>query len=219
MPDAKQSVIFGLSRLSVRVAHSLAEMGAVVRLIHRGSEDDALAGLLPPSVGVVPLLADNYDASLREAVIAQAECLLVLGEDDLANLHAAVAATVARVFDDTLADRLTETFAITRALSASQASVGAFVGAALDERALRPIVVGSLSLLACRYSVQIPLAQSTLSEWRSRGVRLLAYHTPPDALHPPSTLAGALEPGAQAILCGPADAVLAIVGGAHSGAG
>jgi len=215
-------VVAGLGNVGYRVARYLTDLGLQVAVLERSADArfaEAIRARSPVLTGDIRLPENLDRVSVREAV-----ALIACTDDDLANLQACLHArrsnpslkTVARVFDDSLAERLTQTFSITRALSASQASVGAFVGAALDERALRPLSLGSLSLLACRYSVRTPLDQTTLAEWRSLGVRLLAYHTPSDALHSPSDLNATLPSGAQLILCGPAEAILSIVGDARN---
>lgn len=212
-------VVAGLGNVGYRVARYLTDLGLRVAVLER-TTDARFAEAVRARASVLTgdiRLPENLDrVSVRQAV-----ALIACTDDDLANLQACLharrsnpaLATVARVFDDGLAERLTQTFSITRALSASQASVGAFVGAALDERALRSVRLGALSLLACRYTLRAPVDAALLAEWRARGVRLLAYHTLPDALYAPSALSGPLPLGASAILCGPTEAVLAIVGG------
>lgn len=215
-------IIAGLGNVGYRVARTLTDLGLPVAVLERTADvrfAEAIRARSPVLTGDIRL-----PENLARVSVGQAVALIACTDDDLANLQACLHArrtnpelkTVARVFDESLAERLTRTFAITRALSASQAAAGAFVGAALDERALRPIRLGALSLLACRYSARSPISQATLAEWRSRGVRLLAYRTAPDAVHPPSALSGALPTGADAILCGPEAEILAIVGSARN---
>lgn len=156
---------------------------------------------------------------LERASIGRAIGFIACTDNDLANIQACLHAhrsnpdivTVARVFDDALAERLTQTFTISKALSASQVAVGAFVGAALDERAVRSFPVGDLSLLAFRYTAQASVSAEEIAVWRSRGVRVLAFRVASGPVRPPSALTSDLPPGAEAILCGPASAVQSIV--------
>ncbi|BDI29631.1 hypothetical protein CCAX7_16820 [Capsulimonas corticalis] len=210
-------VLAGLGNLGYRVARLLTEQGMEVVVLEMAANArfaEAVRSLAPVLTGDARLPENLERASVREAA-----AFLGCTNDDLANIQACLhvrrvnpdATIIARVFDDALAERLTEAFAIDQALSASQCAVGAFVGAATDERALRPLHVGSLELIACRYTVANPLAASDVHEWRARGVRILAFRAHGGTIQPPSDLGDALQTGDEIILCGPADAVQAIM--------
>ena len=140
--------------------------------------------------------------------------------NDLANIQACLYArrlcpdlvTVARLSDDALAETLPQALAISHALSASQAAAGAFVGAATDALALRPLALPGLSLLAGRVQVgDAPLTAGTVAAWRAEGLRVLAFRLPGGPPVAPSALLLPLPPGAALIVCGSASAVRSVL--------
>jgi len=212
-------IVAGLGNLGYRVARLLTELGmgvVVLEQVPNARFVEAVRARTPVLAGDARLPENAERASVRQAV-----AFIACTNDDLANIQACLharrlspqVATVARVFDDTLAERLTAAFAIDRALSASQCAVSAFVGAATDERALRPLEVGDLKLIACRYTVSgAPLAPDTIAAWRADGIRLLAFRPASGALRSPADLpVAALSPGDEIILCGPSGALQTII--------
>ncbi|MBV9852706.1 MAG: potassium channel family protein, partial [Armatimonadetes bacterium] len=210
-------VLAGLGNLGYRVARLLTDLGldvVVLELAVNARFVEAVRARAPVFTGDARLPENQERAAVRRAA-----AFLSCTDDDLANIQACLHArrlnprltTVARIFDDALAERLTDAFAINRALSASQCAVGAFVGAATDERALRPLRVGALDLIACRYTAQAPIPAAAVAGWRAAGVRVLAWRAPSGAVQPPSGLAPPLTPGDEIILCGPADTMREIM--------
>jgi Trk K+ transport system NAD-binding subunit len=204
-------VVAGLGNVGFRVAQYLADIGLGVVVV-----DQTPSPRFASSLRVPVLHGDvRQTDSLERAAVGRAMALIACTSDDLANIQACLHAqrcrpeivTVARVYDDIIAERLTQTFKITRSLSASQSATRAFVGAALDERAFRPLHVGDLPLLAYRFAVHAVVPEETIRGWRTQGIRLLAYRSSDGALHAPSELRGALLVGTEAILCGPSDAI------------
>lgn len=206
-------VVAGLGNVGYRVVRSLRDLGADVAAIE----------LLPDARFVealreqVPVLAGDARLSetLERASIADAAVFIACTNNDLANIEACLHAkrlnpairTVARVYEDLLAEKLTRAFQIDAALSASQIAAGAFFGAAADERAMRPIHAGELNLLACRLTVVDETDKSEIESARNAGVTLLAVRPPSGDLRPPGAQNEPLEPGSQVIACGPARAL------------
>ena len=212
-------VVAGLGNLGYRVTRHLIELGldvAVLDLAPRPRFAETLRDRAPVLAGDASL-PDN----LERVAIASAVAFLACTQDDLANIQACLYArrlnpqisTVARIFDDALAEQLTQAFAIDRALSASGAAVSAFVGAATDELALRPLPLGDLMFLVGRCQIPQPLTAEILAEWRTAGVRQLAFRVKDGPLLAASELAPPHPTGTELILCGPAEAVRAIIGG------
>ena len=206
-------VVAGLGNLGYRVARLLSDLGLGVVVLEMNAEArfaEAVRAHAPVLTGDARL-----PENLERASVGQAAAFLACTNDDLANIHACLharrlnptARTVARLFDDTLAERLPDAFAINKALSASQCAVTAFVGAATDERALRSLQVGSLRLIACRCTATDPVPPDTLRQWRAQGVRVLAWRAPGGSLQPASDLPFSLASGDEVILCGPSQAV------------
>ena len=204
----------GLGNLGYRVARQFADLGLRVVVVD----------LAPRSRFAEPLRAKaivlsgdaSFPETLERAGAASAAAFVACTNDDLANIQACLHArrlcpdlvTVARLSDDTLAENLPQALAIDHALSASQAAAGAFVGAATDALALRPLTLPGLSLLAGRVQVgDVALTADTVAAWRAEGLRVLAFRLPGGPPVAPSTLPLTLPPGAALIVCGPAPAV------------
>lgn len=212
-------IVAGLGNLGYRVTRQLTDLGldvAVLDLAPRPRFAEALRDRAPVLTGDASL-PDN----LERAAAASAAAFIACTNDDLANIQACLYArrlnpkitTVARIFDDTLAEQLPHAFAIDRALSASGAAVSAFVGAATDELALRSLPLGRLTFLVGRHQITEPLTAAILDAWRAAGVRQLAFRLKDSALQAPSELSPPHPGGTELILCGPADAVRGIIGG------
>jgi len=212
-------VVAGLGNLGYRVTRHLTDLGldvAVLDLAPRPRFSEALRDRAPVLAGDAGL-PDTLD----RVAIRAAAAFLACTNDDLANVQACLHArrlnpeitTVTRISDDALAERLSGAFAIDAALSSSQAAVSAFVGAASDELALRPLALGGLAFLVGRYETALPLTGDTLAAWRAAGVRQLAFRLRDGPLLPPSALNPPHPAGTELILCGPADAVRAIFAG------
>ena len=211
-------IVVGLGNLGYRVTRLLTDSGIGVAVLE--IDPDARYGeALRPAVPVLTgdaRLPENLD----RASVGQASAFIACTNDDLANIQSCLHArrlnpiikTVARVFDEALSEKLTAAFTIDTALSASQCAVSAFVGAASDERALRPLTVGGLRLIACRRVVGPAVTAETLAEWRAAGIRVLAFAGTDDILRPARDIGpAAFADGDEVILCGPADAVQAVM--------
>ena len=209
-------VVTGLGNLGYRVARQFLDLGLDVVVVDLAPRS-RFAG--PLRAGAVVLGGDaSFPETLERAGAARAAAFVACTNDDLANIQACLYAhrlqpemvTVARLSDDTLAEHLPQALAIDHALSASQAAAGAFVGAATDALALRPLTLPGLSLLAGRVLVgDAPLTADTVAAWRAEGLRVLAFRLPDGPPVAPSSLPLPLPPGAALIVCGPAPAVRA----------
>jgi Trk K+ transport system NAD-binding subunit len=206
-------VVAGLGNLGYRVASHFIDLGwsvGAIELSPNARFVEALRTRCPVLSGDARL-PDN----LERASIRSASAFVACTNDDLANIQACLHArrlnpsliTVARVFDDVLAVRLCQAFEIDRALSATQCAAGAFIGAAVDERAMRPFEVGGLDFLAFRYTVPDRLSRQTLDAWRAAGIRVVAVRTAASTDPSPAQLDPTLDAGDEAILCGPAEAM------------
>ncbi|HEY3332453.1 MAG TPA: NAD-binding protein [Capsulimonadaceae bacterium] len=212
-------VVAGLGNLGYRISRLLLQQGldvAVIELSPRDRFVEAIRQRAPVLTGDARLPENLERASTRTAA-----AFIGGTTDDMVNILACLQArrmnpnitTVARIFDDSLADRLAGAFAISSVLSASECAAGAFVGAATDESAVRTIHVGNLVVAAARYTATLSIGADAIGGWRESGVRIVAFSTDGTALAPPSELPRTCPAGAQFILCGPLDAVRGIVDG------
>jgi Trk K+ transport system NAD-binding subunit len=168
----RRFVIHGLSRLTVRVARLLAEDFAEVVII---AAEDArrLAPLLGDTAHVVWSSGD-LEADLTEAGVTQAQAFLVLGDDDLENLQAAVVGNalapatpvVLRIFNPVLAEQFDVGLNVRRAYSVSALAAPVFVAAALGEDVVQTLHLGDDEVALCRVTVNpgSPLAGETTDE-------------------------------------------------------
>src|SRR5207253_11485688 len=114
-------------------------------------------------------------------------------------------------FDDPLAEHLTGAFRIDAAISSGKITAGAFVGAATDERALRPFRMENLQCLAFRYDATETISLDQIEAWRAQGLRILAFRRQSGAAQPPSELLEPFHPGDAAIVAGPEEAIRALL--------
>jgi Trk K+ transport system NAD-binding subunit len=168
----RRFVVHGLSRLTVRVARLLAEDLAEVVVI--GAERDR--GLAPLVEGVAHVVwaTEDLEADLRHAGITQSQAFLVLGDEDLENLQAAVVGNalapatpvVLRIFNPVLAEQFAEGLNVRRAYSVSALAAPVFVAAALGEEVVQTLHLGDEEVALCRVSVNrgSPLAGETTDE-------------------------------------------------------
>lgn len=206
-------VVAGLGNVGYRVAQLLSELeipSAVVESAPGARFVEAIRAR------TVVLTGDaRLSENLERASIHGAAALLACTNDDLANIQACLHArrlnphirTVARIFDDHLADHLTATYQIDAAVSATRAAAAAFVGAATDERAVRPLVVGGLDLLAFRFDVTEPVSLETLHDWEMCGLHVLAFRRKFGRACARSQLTAPLQPGDAAIIAGEAQSM------------
>jgi Trk K+ transport system NAD-binding subunit len=183
----RRFVIHGLSRLTVRVARLLAEdLAEVVVVAHE--EGRPLAPLLGNTAQVVWADGDQ-EAAFAQAGLAGSQALLVLGEDDLHNLQAAVVGNalapavpvVLRIFNPVLAEQFAAGLNVRRAYSVSALSAPAFVAAALSEQVVQTMHLGDDEVAVCRVGVNpgSPLGgRSADALEREFHLALLAQGTP-----------------------------------------
>ncbi len=201
-------IIAGLGTVGFRVARLLDELEVPTVVIERSADNrfrEAVASRVPVLSGDVRL-AENLD----RASIADARCLVACTDDELTNVAACAQArrmnpsirTVARCFDDALSQRLGG-FGIDAVVSMSRAAAGAFVGAAIDERAARHITLGDLELVAFRHEIEQDLSAEEVATWREEGARILAVLPPGGRALPPVAALAGLADGSVVILAGP----------------
>jgi Trk K+ transport system NAD-binding subunit len=202
-------VIAGLGMLGFRVDRLLDELGIATVIIERQvdlSRFGEAAAFRTPVLSGDARLKEN----LERAGIGRASAIIACTDNDLVNVSACVEAhrispevrTIARIFDDDLAEQLAS-FGIDTALSMSRVAATAFIGAATGERALRWIALGELELGAFRHQLDRPVASSELAAWRERGLRVVAVHPAGGAPLPPSAAMGDLAAHTEIIVVGP----------------
>jgi len=131
-------IVAGSDGIAVRIAEELTALGETVVVIARDLEPRFRTRLEQEGVRVVD--GDARDAAdLRAAGLDSAAALAIVEEDDVGNLHAALAAhgaradlrLVVRMFNPELGARMGELFRDAQILSASAIAAPAFLAAAL----------------------------------------------------------------------------------------
>lgn len=204
-------MIHGLSRLTVRVARLLAEEMAEVVIV--AAEDTRrLAPMLGDTAHVV-WSSDDLEADLSEAGVSRAQAFLVLGDDDLENLQAAVVGNalapatpvVLRIFNPVLTEQFDVGLNVRRAYSVSALAAPVFVAAALGEDVVQTLHLGDDEVALCRVTVNTgsPLAgESTEAVERDFHLSVLA-RAGQEGRWEPSTGGERVSAGDQIMVGGP----------------
>jgi Trk K+ transport system NAD-binding subunit len=210
-------VVAGLGTVGYRVAARLAETGITVAAVER-SPDPRFREALPPRVPILIGDAQTPEA-LARARVGEAESFIACTNDDVANvlgcLHAKrdnpAIRTVARIFDETLAERAGTAFGIDIVLSTTRLAADAFANAATDERAPRRFALGPAPYLMVRDDMEEPVSPEQVRAWERDGLHLLAYRRGAGEAEPPSALDRPLERGDSAVFAGPEPVVRRIL--------
>jgi Trk K+ transport system NAD-binding subunit len=206
---SRHAVVAGLGNVGYRVTGLLCDMGIDVAAIEL-TPDARFVQAVRQQAAVLSGDA-RLPENLERASVDQAAVFLACTDDDLVNIQACLQAkrlnpnlrVVARIFDDLLAERLTDAFRIDTAISSGKVAARAFVSAATDELALRTFRVGGLDFLAFRYDVMTPVSLEQVEGWRAEGLRILAFRRHLGPVQSPTELITALQPGDAAIIAGP----------------
>jgi Trk K+ transport system NAD-binding subunit len=206
------AVVAGLGTVGYRVGRLLHDSGIAWAGLDRAPDPryaEAAGASAPVLTGDVRLPENLERAGIRDAA-----CLFACTDNDLANIEACLQArrlnpgirTVARIFDDVLASRVAGTFGVDAAVSATRVAAAAFVGAAIDERALRTFDIGGVAHVAFRKDVEAALAPDRLSALRDGGVLILAARRS-DGTVEPGGIEREVGAGTTVIVVGPSSAV------------
>lgn len=177
-------VVCGMGEVGYRVATLLRRLGEPVSVVTRECRDDWLKAA--EEDGVLVLRGDARDLRLLEdAGIREARALIVATDQDAVNVEVALDArreredlpVVARLFDQTLAQRLEETFGLRRALSMSAVAAPQFAAAARGANTVGSFVMNDRVWLVGRLTIDAnaPLADLTVRDVGQRyGLAVLA---------------------------------------------
>jgi Trk K+ transport system NAD-binding subunit len=209
-------VVVGLGKVGYRVVQLLSDLEVPTVAIEQAPNSSFLEAV---AVHTPVLTGDGaLSENLQRTGVDRARCIIACTNDDLANLATSVEArrlnpsirTVTRAFDETVAKRLSKAFKSDVVLSSNQIASSAFVGAAVDVLAMRPIALDGLDLLAFRVTPATPIVPATITTWRSKGLRVLAVKREDGTVEPPTiALTHAIGVTDEAIVVGPDDVVRA----------
>lgn len=154
-------VVCGLGNIGYRVVEQVARMGLPVTAV----ELDGASLFLAPvrRLGIPVMVADaRLPETLQALNLAEARCLLVATNDDVANLETALNGrtlnpelrVVLRLFDPDLAARVERAFDIHISRSPSALAAPAFAAAAVSERVLATVPIGVQVLIVAQTRIE-----------------------------------------------------------------
>ncbi len=200
-------IVCGLGHVGHRILCVLSRLGERGVVITRETQEEwRLAA--EPCFPV--LLGDARDEKLlMQAGIREARAILIVTDDDLANVSVALdarrlnpkIAIVMRLFDRELAVHLEKSMKISRALSASALAAPAFAAAALGETALGTFEVSGMTCFLEEHRIEegSPWVGKTIEAWhRVNRLEVVARLSGKKTVFQPAA-DGLLEPGTRLI--------------------
>ena len=160
-------VVCGLGNVGYRVVEDLVELGEPVAAAEMNEDGRFLPAVRALDVPVV--VADTRLSETLEALrVAHARSIVVVTDDDLANLETALNAlalnptlrVVIRLFDADLAKRVERSFEIPTSRSVSELAAPAFAAAALGQRVIASIPVRESDVLFVAQATVEPGSQA-----------------------------------------------------------
>lgn len=206
-------VLVGLGRLGLRTFRLLRRLGERVVVVEQDAHNQFLEEVRREGS---PLLVGDArdDQVLADANIARAKTVVLATNNDLANLEVALDArrlnpgvrVVLRMFDQNMADKVSQGFNIHTAMSQSAISAPAFATAAIEPSIVSGTVVNDRLVVMQRWPVRAGdalagravgdiLSETGLSVVEHRDARGNVALFPPPAMR--------LEPGGTVLVQGP----------------
>lgn len=205
-------ILVGLGRLGYRTFLTLRRLGEPVVVIERDPTNQFLEDVRRD--GSPLLIGDaRREALLEDANIGRARSIILATDDDLANLETAMDArklngevrVVLRLFDQNLADKVRDGFAIDLAMSQSALSAPTFASCAVAPSTINSVIVEGEMLAMQRWLVRGggPLDGKTVGCVLREFSMSVVHHEQPGApkrlMPPPETV---LAPGDGLLLQG-----------------
>ena len=176
LPAAGHVVLCGLNELGFRTLEELVRLGVDVVVVVRSEAEELAQGAR--ELGAT-LVAGNYrdQAVLRAAGVATAGALVVTEDDDVGNLHAALAAQELnlalrmrlRMFNQELGRRVRQLFEDCQVFDSASLAVPAFVSAALLQDWQQRVEVAGRTLVVRRADASEPGVLLPLARVRPDG--------------------------------------------------
>ncbi len=219
-------VLCGLGHLGSRILMQLTAAGVPAVAM----EKDAQGRFLEEAKATgAPILVRDMkdDTALREAGVEYARCIVIATNDDIANLEVALDARrlnpkikiLMRMFDQQLASKIKDAFAIDHAFSS--AALAAPIVAAMSHHGnvLASYPVGGVAHLAAEVVVDAgsPLAGKTVAEVEAGYAVRVVSHAPSGRAPATAEPATALEVGDTIVIHATADRAARLMAGARPG--
>ena len=180
-PRRDHVVVLGLGRIGQRVIEELVALRIPCVAIERNESAPGVQQAHRLRVPVVLFDVANAD-TLDGLSLDRARCVMVLTDDDAANLAAALniravhsdLRVVLRLFDHDLAQRVEAAFSIHVSRSVSSLAAPAFAAALSDRRALATIPVGAQAVTVAELAVPIGRTVAELEQAAHGEARVIA---------------------------------------------
>ena len=213
-------ILVGLGKLGYRTFSLLRRLGEQIVVLERDPQnaflDEVRAAGFPLFVGDA-----RRDQMLVDANVAGARCVVIVTNDDLANLEIALDArrmhpgirVVVRMFDQNMADKIRDGFNIHLAMSQSAVAAPAFAMSAIDPGFVNSTIVDDRLIVMLRRTIEPadPLANRTIADvLRDAGLSVVKWRRPGAAerlFPPPETK---LAVGDELLLQGPLESAVAL---------
>ena len=213
-------VVVGLSDVGLRVAELLGKLGIRYAIVDTGDRDAARRSL-ELARDRPPILGGELENAMEQAGVDRAAAVIACSNDNLVNVEACLRAkrrpcavpvrTVARIFDDVVAERAARMFGVDRQIAAVDVAAPAFVDAAVHGDGVREIgELDGLSLKALCRRVEDIAEYGQPADWDRRGVRLLAVWDGKEIKPPPGNVVPTQTK--SVILAGPAQNIDRLAG-------
>jgi len=180
-------VLCGLGKIGIQVMKQLKLFNKDVIVVEKNKNNPLLQTAY--DMGVTKVIGDiRMEETLDQAFIRDAQCLIAVSDDDLANLEAALNARkakknihiVLRVLDHNLAEKIQTGFGIESSFSPSALAAPAFAMAAIDRSVIGSFYVGDDLMLNMELIVEkgAPLDGMTTVDLEKVGdMSILAYES------------------------------------------
>jgi Trk K+ transport system NAD-binding subunit len=153
-------VLCGLGKLGMRVLEELVAAGVSVVVIEKDETDR----FLPQAHAMnVPVLVRNMkeDQSLIDAGVEYAQAVIIATNDDMANIEVAIDSrrlnpkirVVMRLFEQTIAEKISGAFIVDAAFSASSLSAPMVAAMALETRTVHAMMINGVQYVAAEVIV------------------------------------------------------------------
>jgi Trk K+ transport system NAD-binding subunit len=200
-------VLVGLGKAGLRIARELLQVNQPFVAIDRDENAEFIEEIQDLKIPVI--LGDaRHKKTLEKANLAKAKAIILATDDDLANFDAALTAreikqdikVVMRLFDDTLAHKVTAAFDLA-AISISQVAAPAFVAAATGRSVLHAFRLGGQMIHVADLTVERLAGRKIVDLNKEFDVSVICHKGPKFTDFSPHH-DGAFEPGDTLIVMG-----------------
>jgi Trk K+ transport system NAD-binding subunit len=217
-------VVVGVGKVGYRILTGLLALREAVVAIELKTDSEFLDEVRAKGVAVIPGSGRNKK-TLEQAGVANARAIILATDDDLANLDGALTArelnakiqVVLRLFDDTLAAKFADRFAMP-AISTSEVAAPAFIAAATGRKVYHSFRLdgSQLHLTDLTIAADGSLAGRAVGEIQVRYTVNLVMHRALEGVHINPAHDTILAPGDTVLMIAPMERLAELEAANHS---